>query len=125
GDCVGACLRATSSLKLVATAGMNRQGDWLHQGRFRQFRSGLMNTLFVKLSRLDQGNYAMRTVNIHEAKTQLSKLVNDAASGESFVIAKAGKPLVRVSPLDVPTEPKRLGFMAGEITVPDDFDRMG
>lgn len=67
----------------------------------------------------------MRTVNIHEAKTQLSRLVNDAANGESFVIAKAGKPLVRVSSLDVPATPKRLGFMAGEITVPDDFGRMG
>lgn len=67
----------------------------------------------------------MRTVNIHEAKTRLSKLVNEAAQGESFAIAKAGKPLVRVSALDAPTEPKRLGFLAGEISVPDDFDDMG
>ena len=67
----------------------------------------------------------MTTVNIHEAKTQLSKLVDRAAKGESFVIAKAGKPLVRVSPLDAPARPKRLGFLAGEIAVPDDFNRMG
>jgi len=69
----------------------------------------------------------MRTVNIHEAKTQLSRLVDQAAKGESFVIAKAGKPLVKVMPLDATAtgERKRLGFMAGEIEVPDDFDHMG
>ena len=69
----------------------------------------------------------MRTVNIHEAKTHLSRLVDRAAKGESFVIAKAGKPLVKVTPLDAPApaEARRLGFMAGQITVPDDFDRMG
>ncbi len=67
----------------------------------------------------------MVTVNIHEAKTQLSKLVDRAAKGESFVIAKAGKPLVKVTALDTPRTPRRLGFMAGEIEVPKDFDRMG
>ena len=67
----------------------------------------------------------METVNIHEAKTQLSKLVDRAARGESFVIAKAGRPMVKVAALDAPAAPKRLGFMAGEIAVPDDFDRMG
>lgn len=69
----------------------------------------------------------MRTVNIHEAKTHLSQLVERAAKGESFVIARAGKPLVKVTSLDAPTarERRRLGFMAGEIAVPDDFDRMG
>lgn len=69
----------------------------------------------------------MRTVNIHEAKTQLSRLVEEAASGEPFVIAKAGKPMVKVVALDAPTaaQRRRLGFMAGEIEVPDDFDRMG
>jgi prevent-host-death family protein len=66
----------------------------------------------------------MVTVNIHEAKTQLSRLVDRAAKGEPFVIAKAGKPLVKVSALDAPATPKRLGFLAGEIAVPDDFDRM-
>ncbi|MEA2236193.1 MAG: hypothetical protein QOC81_917 [Thermoanaerobaculia bacterium] len=67
----------------------------------------------------------MVTVNIHEAKTQLSKLVDRAVKGESFVIAKAGKPLVKVTALDAPVAPQRLGFMAGEIKVPRDFDRMG
>lgn len=67
----------------------------------------------------------MNTVNIHEAKTQLSRLVDRAAKGEAFVIAKAGKPLVKVSAIDAPAEPRRLGFLKGEIEVPDDFDRMG
>ncbi len=69
----------------------------------------------------------MLTVNIHEAKTHLSRLVQRAAEGEPFVIAKAGKPLVKVTALDTPAagQVRRLGFMAGEITVPDDFDRMG
>ena len=69
----------------------------------------------------------MKSVNIHEAKTHLSRLVEEAAKGESFVIAKAGKPLVKVTALEAPTasQVRRLGFMAGEITVPDDFDRMG
>jgi antitoxin (DNA-binding transcriptional repressor) of toxin-antitoxin stability system len=67
----------------------------------------------------------MITVNIHEAKTQLSRLIELAVKGESFVIAKAGKPLVKVAALDSPAAPQRLGFMAGEVTVPDDFDRMG
>jgi len=69
----------------------------------------------------------MKTINIHEAKTQLSKLVDEACKGESFVIAKAGKPMVKVTALGAPvgTEAKRLGFMAGQISVPDDFDRMG
>ena len=69
----------------------------------------------------------MLTVNIHEAKTHLSRLVERAANGEPFVIAKAGKPLVKVTALDTPTarQVRRLGFMAGELAVPDDFDRMG
>jgi prevent-host-death family protein len=67
----------------------------------------------------------MNTVNIHEAKTQLSRLVDRAARGETFVIAKAGKPLVKVSAIEAPAEPRRLGFLKGEIEVPDDFDRMG
>jgi prevent-host-death family protein len=67
----------------------------------------------------------MRTVNIREAKKHLSRLVDLAAKGDTFIIAKAGKPLVKVVPLDAPPtgEIKRLGFMAG-ITVPDDFDTM-
>lgn len=67
----------------------------------------------------------MVTVNIHEAKTQLSKLIDRAVKGETFVIAKAGKPLVKVVALDAPKAPRRLGFLKGEFTVPDDFNRMG
>lgn len=69
----------------------------------------------------------MKTVNIHEAKTQLSKLIEQASKGEAFVIAKAGKPVVKVTALGAPTgtQMRRLGFMAGQISVPDDFDRMG
>ena len=67
----------------------------------------------------------MLTVNIHEAKTHLSKLIDRAVKGEPFVIAKAGKPLVRVVALDAPTVPRRLGFLEHEIAVPEDFDRMG
>jgi len=66
----------------------------------------------------------MKTVNIHEAKTHLSRLVDAAAKGEPFIIAKAGKPLVKVVPIDAPAAPKRLGFMRGAFTVPDDFDTM-
>lgn len=69
----------------------------------------------------------MLTVNIHDAKTQLSKLVELAAQGEAFIIAKAGKPMVKVIPLGKTTTgaASRLGFMAGEFDVPDDFDQMG
>ncbi|WP_206953915.1 type II toxin-antitoxin system Phd/YefM family antitoxin [Trinickia acidisoli] len=69
----------------------------------------------------------MEIVNIHEAKTHLSRLVDRAALGEGFIIAKAGKPLVKVVPLDAPSaeQRRRLGFLAGEILVPDDFDQIG
>ncbi|MBI5556953.1 MAG: type II toxin-antitoxin system prevent-host-death family antitoxin [Deltaproteobacteria bacterium] len=69
----------------------------------------------------------MQTINIHEAKTNLSRLIEKAVRGEPFIIAKAGKPLVKVSRLDTPsaTQIKRVGFMNGQISVPDDFDRMG
>jgi prevent-host-death family protein len=70
---------------------------------------------------------AVQTINIHEAKTHLSRLVEEAAKGNVFIIAKAGKPMVKVSPLSegelIGVE--RLGFMTGEISVPDDFDRLG
>jgi prevent-host-death family protein len=66
----------------------------------------------------------MKIVNIRDAKTQLSTLVAQAAKGDAFVIAKAGKPLVKVVSLDAPPEPKRIGFLEGEIRIPKDFDRM-
>lgn len=69
----------------------------------------------------------MLTVNIHEAKTHLSRLIEQAAKGEPFVIAKAGKPMVKVMALGAPEtgQVSRLGFMAGQIQVPEDFDRLG
>ena len=69
----------------------------------------------------------MRTINIHLAKTQLSRLVDQAAKGESFVIAKAGKPMVKVMALNAPEagQQKRLGFLSGQIAAPADFDEMG
>ena len=68
----------------------------------------------------------MHTYNIHEAKTHLSRLIEMAAKGEPFVIAKAGKPMVKVSAIDTPesSQVKRFGFMAGQFKVPDDFDTM-
>lgn len=64
-----------------------------------------------------------RTVNIHEAKTQLSRLIDQAVKGEPFIIAKAGKPMVKVTAVDAPEPVKvqRMGFLAGQITVPDDI----
>ncbi len=69
----------------------------------------------------------MEKVNMHQAKTHLSRLVEKAVQGEPFIIAKAGKPLVKVVALDSSeTSPgNRLGFMVGEIEVPDDFDQLG
>ncbi|WP_405420586.1 type II toxin-antitoxin system Phd/YefM family antitoxin [Marinobacter flavimaris] len=69
----------------------------------------------------------MESINMHEAKTRLSQLVARAAKGEAFIIAKAGKPVARVTAYDCPEagQQKRIGFMEGEFSVPDDFDRMG
>ena len=69
----------------------------------------------------------MRTVNMLEAKTHLSRLVDRAAQGEPFIIAKAGKPLVKVTALDASSarQIQRLGFLNGAFSVPDDFDTMG
>lgn len=65
----------------------------------------------------------MKTVNMHEAKTHLSKLVEAATNGEPFVIAKAGKPMVKVVMIESAT-PKRTGFLKGQVDVPEDFDDM-
>ena len=68
----------------------------------------------------------MQQYNIHTAKTQLSALVEKAAKGEAFIIAKAGKPMVKVIPFLPPNVTcKRVGFLRGQIEVPDDFDQMG
>ena len=63
----------------------------------------------------------MKTVNMHEAKTHLLRLVEAAVRGESFVIARAGKPLVKVEAL-AEERPSRLGFLEGKYPVPDDID---
>lgn len=69
----------------------------------------------------------MPVVNIHEAKTHLSRLIERVARGETFVIAKAGRPMVKLVPIGSaePAKPKRLGFLEGAFKVPEDFDRMG
>jgi len=68
----------------------------------------------------------MQQVNIHAAKTNLSKLIEKAVNGEPFVIAKAGKPMVKVSAYEPPPDPAgRVGFLKGRVEVPDDFDSMG
>jgi prevent-host-death family protein len=64
----------------------------------------------------------MRTVNIHEAKTHLSRLVDEASAGEEIVLAKAGRPVARLGPLPAPRKRRWLGVLAGRFTVPDDFD---
>jgi antitoxin (DNA-binding transcriptional repressor) of toxin-antitoxin stability system len=68
----------------------------------------------------------METFNIHYAKTLLSRLIDKAAKGEAFIIAKAGKPLVKVVSLDAsaPRGINPIGFMRGKIKIPTDFDRM-
>lgn len=68
----------------------------------------------------------MTTVNIHEAKTQFSKLVERASKGETITIARSGRPVAKLTGLDEHrAAERRLGFMAGQIRVPDDFDEMG
>jgi prevent-host-death family protein len=71
----------------------------------------------------------MRRVNLHEAKTHLSRLVEEAAAGEDLVICKAGKPMVRLTALveDGADQPPRarLGGLEGHCSVPDDFDQIG
>ncbi len=64
----------------------------------------------------------MKTVNIHEAKTHLSRLVEEAARGQEIVIAKAGRPIARLVPLSPAITPKQLGALRGRFTVPPDFD---
>ena len=69
----------------------------------------------------------MRTYNMHEAKTHLSRLVAQAAKGEPFIIARSGKPVVKVLAIDAPAAEaeERVGFLCGEIQTPEDFDHMG
>jgi prevent-host-death family protein len=68
----------------------------------------------------------MNALNIHDAKTQFSRLVDRVGAGESVVIAKAGKPVAKLVPLSAGDAPgKRIGFLAGAFAVPADFDTMG
>ena len=69
----------------------------------------------------------MTTIDLHEAEANLARLVDRAADGETFVIAKDGKPVVKLVPADAPqpTAKRRIGFLKGQISVPDDFDTMG
>lgn len=64
----------------------------------------------------------MQTINIHEAKTHLSRLLEQVAGGEEIVIAKAGKPIARLVPLEAPPKKRQLGLLKGKLNVPDDFD---
>jgi prevent-host-death family protein len=64
----------------------------------------------------------MRTVNIHAAKTHLSRLVDEAAAGEEIIIAKAGKPLARLVPFTSTRERRAPGLMKGKIWIAEDFD---
>jgi prevent-host-death family protein len=64
----------------------------------------------------------MSLINIHAAKTQLSRLVDAAAAGEEIIIARAGRPVARLVPFAPKSERRRLGILAGQLKVPADFD---
>ncbi|MEW5967255.1 MAG: type II toxin-antitoxin system Phd/YefM family antitoxin [Pseudomonadota bacterium] len=64
----------------------------------------------------------MQTINIHEAKTHPSRLLEQVAEGEEIVIAKAGKPIARLVPLEAAPKKRRLGLLKGKLNVPDNFD---
>ncbi|HET6301906.1 type II toxin-antitoxin system Phd/YefM family antitoxin [Microbacterium sp.] len=64
-------------------------------------------------------------INIHEAKTHFSRLVDRAAAGETVVVGRAGKPIAKLTRLDSPDRVQRLGFLKGQAQIPDDFDDWG
>jgi len=64
----------------------------------------------------------MATINVHEAKTQFSRLIGEVEQGATITIARAGKPAAQLVPI---ARPKRTGFLVGQFQVPDDFDAMG
>jgi prevent-host-death family protein len=64
----------------------------------------------------------MKVINVQEAKTHLSRLIEAAAGGEEIILGKHGKPMVRLSSFSSPNEPRRLGGREGEIKIPADFD---
>jgi prevent-host-death family protein len=63
-----------------------------------------------------------KTINIHEAKTHLSRIIEEVAGGAEVIIAKAGEPMARLIPMAVKPRPKHLGLLRGKIKVPDDFN---
>ncbi len=62
------------------------------------------------------------TINIHEAKTHLSRIVDEVAAGKEVIIAKAGRPMARLVPLAGASRAKQLGLLRGNVAIPDDFD---
>jgi len=66
----------------------------------------------------------MRSVNVHEAKTQLSKLLEEVEAGERVIIARAGEPVAVLSPYKLAVRRRRLGLFAGQVTLRDDFDEL-
>jgi len=64
----------------------------------------------------------MLTINIHEAKTHLSRFIEKAAAGEEIIIAKAGKPVAKLVPLHNLPSSRSLGIFQGKLNVPEDFD---
>lgn len=64
----------------------------------------------------------MEKINVHDAKTHLSRLLDRAQEGEEFVIAKAGKPVARLGPLTASARKRRLGLLDGKFRIPDDFN---
>lgn len=66
----------------------------------------------------------MQTINIHEVNNHLSRLLEQVAGGEEIIIAKAGKAIARLVPLDPPPKKRRLGLYKGKLNVPDDFDTL-
>jgi prevent-host-death family protein len=76
----------------------------------------------LDLGKLKRAN-VMKTVSIHEAKTRLSRLVDQAASGEDVVISRNGRPVARLTRIESPPRRVRFGVLKGRIVVPDDFDK--
>lgn len=64
----------------------------------------------------------MKVVNTHEAKTHLSRLLDEVAGGQEILIARAGKPVARLAPIEHEPRRKRFGLLKGKLVVPDDFD---
>jgi len=76
----------------------------------------------TRLSLVNRGLPMSTIVNVHEAKTHLSRLLDDVAAGAEVVIAKAGRPVARLVPVEAAPKPKKLGLLRGRIKVPEDFD---